>query len=275
MLATFTPQFFARASGFGLETEQPVFIVGLPRSGTTLVEQILASHSRVFGAGELRYCDETFQSLPKAMNRNDTPFDCLPDLDRETARRLAQRHLDRLRALDARALRIVDKMPENYQYLGLIRVLFPRSRLIHCRRDLRDVALSCWMTNFASVPWACDAEQIVSHFEEYSRLMDHWRKVLPAPPLDVVYEELVEDPEGVARRIVKWCGLEWEPGCLRFYETRRPVRTASALQVRRPIYKSSVGRWKNYEKSLGELFSRVHQLDKMRLRRKQTTEGNS
>ena len=261
VLATFTPRFFARVSGFGLETELPVFIVGLPRSGTTLVEQILASHSLVFGAGELHYCEETFQSLPKAMNRSDAPLDCLLDLDRETARRLAQRQVDRLRALNERAVRIVDKMPENYQFLGLIRVLFPQARIIHCRRDLRDVALSCWMTNLRSVSWACHPDYIVSHFEEYSRLTEHWRRVLPSPPLDIAYEELVEDLEGVARRIIEWCGLEWEPGCLRFYETQRPVRTASAVQVRRPIYKSSVGRWKHYEKPLGEFFSRVHRLD--------------
>jgi hypothetical protein len=261
VLEAFTPQFFARVSGFGVETELPVFIVGLPRSGTTLVEQILASHRLVFGAGELRYCDETFQSLPKVMGRNGTPFQCLSDLDPGTTRYLAQRHVDRLRALDQGALRIVDKMPENYHCLGLIRVLFPQARIIHCRRDLRDVALSCWMTNFTAMPWTCDPDYLISHFEEYARLMDHWRKVLPSPPLDVDYEDLVEDTEGVACRIVAWCGLEWEPGCLRFYETRRPVRTASAAQVRRPIYKSSVGRWKNYEEPLGDLFSRAHRLD--------------
>ncbi|MGA2064341.1 MAG: tetratricopeptide repeat protein [Thermoguttaceae bacterium] len=270
MISTFTPEFFARASGFGLETELPVFIFGLPRSGTTLVEQMLASHSLVFGAGELRYCDETFRLLPKAVHRNDPPFDCLAGLDRETARRLARQHVGRLRALDERALRIVDKMPDNYAYLGLISALFPRARLIHCRRELRDVALSCWMTNFHAVPWAYDPDHIVARFEQYSRVMEHWRNALPSPCLAVDYEETVEDTEAVARRIVEWCGLEWEPRCLRFYETRRPVRTASAAQVRHPIYKSSVGRWKNYETPLGELFSKVHRLDETRLERQPT-----
>jgi len=260
LIATSTPQFFMRMNGYGLETELPVFIFGLPRSGTTLAEQILASHSRVFGAGELLYCDEMFKSLPKAMFRNDSPLDCLRDLGRETARDLAQRHVDRLQALDHEALRIVDKMPDNYQHLGLISILFPRARLIHCRRDLRDVALSCWMTNFTLVRWACNPDHIAYRFEEYRRLMDHWQAVLPVPFLDVDYEEMVEDLEGTARRIVAWCGLEWEPGCLKFHETQRPVRTASAVQVRQPIYKTSVGRWKNYEKSLGELFSRVERL---------------
>ena len=274
VLAAFTPGLFARLGGFGLETERPVFIVGLFRSGTTLAEQILASHSRVFGGGELHYCEETFQSLPEATNRDDTPCKCLLDLDRKTVRRLAQRHLHRLRTLDERALRIVDKMPENYQYLGLIRVLFPQARLIHCRRNLRDVALSCWMTNFTSSPWACDTDYIVSHFEEYLRLMDHWQKVLPAPPLEVDYEQLVEDTEAMAHRIVEWCGLEWEPQCLRFHETQRAVRTASAAQVRRPIYKTSVGRWKNYEKALGELFSRVQLLEETWRQRQSTTDGS-
>ncbi len=257
LIATCTPQFFARMSGFGLETELPVFIFGLPRSGTTLAEQILASHSQVFGAGELYYCEEMFQFLPKAMLRNDTPLECLRDLDRKTARDLAQRHVERLQALDKRALRVVDKTPGNYHFLGLIGTLFPQARLIHCRRDLRDVAVSCWMTDFAGVAWACNPDHIASHFDAYRRLMDHWQDVSPLPFLDVDYEEMVEDPEGVARRIVAWCGLEWEVGCLKFYETRRPVRTASAAQVRQPIYKSSVGRWKNYEASLGELFSSV------------------
>ena len=251
-------------SGFGLDTELPVFIFGLPRSGTTLLEQILASHSQVFAAGELPYCREMFALLPLAMRRSGTPLECLHGLDRETARHLAQRHLDRLRALDRGALRIVDKRPDNYHYLGLISVLFPRARLIHCRRDLRDVALSCWMTDFARAAWSCDQDCVVSHFRDYSRVMAHWRNVLPSPFLDVDYEETVEDMEGVARRIVKWCGLEWEAGCLRFHETQRPVQTASAIQVRRPLYKTSVGRWKNYEALLGDLFSRVHQLDERR-----------
>jgi tetratricopeptide (TPR) repeat protein len=269
MIATFTPEFFARVNGFGLETEQPVFIFGLPRSGTTLVEQILASHPRVFGAGELRYCQETVQALSGVMNHGDTPFEYLLDQGRETARHFAQQHLDRLRALDQRADRIVDKMPENFQHLGLINVLFPGARLIHCRRDFRDVALSCRLTNFASLSWPCNTEHLVSYFEEYARLMDHWRKVLPSPPLDVHYEEMVEDTEPVARRVVDWCGLDWDPACLRFYETERTVQTASVAQVRRPIYKTSIGRWKSYEKLLSELFSRVDEIEQTWLRGQQ------
>jgi tetratricopeptide (TPR) repeat protein len=257
LIAAFTPEYFARVPGFGLETERPIFIVGLPRSGTTLIEQVLASHSQVFGAGELRYVRDTFEALPQALNREATPVECLPWLDRATCGQVAQRHLDRLRALNEPAPRITDKLPDNYLYLGLIATLFPRAKLIHCRRDLRDVAVSCWITHFRQIRWASAQESIASRFHEYQRLMEHWRKVLPAPLLEVDYEETVDDLETVARRLVAWCGLEWEPGCLAFHENRRPVRTASVTQVRQPIYKKSVARWKNYEKALAPLFAQL------------------
>jgi tetratricopeptide (TPR) repeat protein len=254
LLAAFAPEFFERMRGFGLETERPIFIVGLPRSGTTLTEQILASHSQVFGAGELRLARETFEALPRVLNR-DTPWDCLRSLDGAAAMWIAQYHLDRLDKVNARSARIVDKMPDNYLYLGLLATLFPRARFIHCRRDLRDVAVSCWMTNFRHIRWACDPDHIAARFAEYGRLMEHWRGALPVPLLEVRYEETVADLEGVARRLVGWCGLDWEPACLAFHETDRPVRTASVAQVRQPVYTHSVARWKHYEKSLGALLA--------------------
>jgi tetratricopeptide (TPR) repeat protein len=257
LIAAFTPEFFERVRGFGLETQRPIFIVGLPRSGTTLIEQILASHSQVFGAGELRYAREAFEELPRVMNREGAPMECIHALDRVGAGRIAQHHLDRLHQLNEPAPRVADKMPDNYLYLGLIATLFPRAKLIHCRRDLRDVAVSCWMTHFRSIRWASDVEHIASRFHEYERVMDHWHKVLPAPLLEVDYEETVADLEGVARRLVAWCGLEWEPACLAFYENRRPVRTASVTQVREPIYQRSVARWKHYEKALLPLFAKL------------------
>jgi hypothetical protein len=170
---------------------------------------------------------------------------------------VAQGHLDRLDALNDRAPRVVDKLPENYLNLGLIVTMFPRAKLIHCRRDLRDVAVSCWMTNFQQIRWAADPEHIAARFREYRRVMDHWRQVLPVPLLEVDYEETVADLEGAARRLVGWCGLVWEPACLNFHETRRPVRTASITQVRQPIYTHSVARWKNYAGALAPLFAQL------------------
>ena len=148
-------------------------------------------------------------------------------------------------------------MPENYLYLGLLASLFPRAKLIHCRRDLRDVAVSCWMTRFQEVRWANDQQHIASRFQQYQRLMEHWRKVLPVPLLEVDYEETVADLEGVARRLVAWCGLAWEPACLEFHQTKRPVRTASAVQVRQPVFATSVGRWKHYERALASLLAQL------------------
>ena len=151
--------------------------------------------------------------------------------------------------------RVVDKMPDNYMYLGLLAALFPRAVFIHCRRDLRDIAVSCWMTDFRSIRWANDPEHIASRFRQYRRLMDHWRKALPVTIHEVDYEETVADLEGVARRLLTACGLEWEPACLEFHRTQRPVRTASVTQVRQPIYTQSVARWKNYERELADLFA--------------------
>ncbi len=249
-----SPAFFQRVRGFGLESELPVFVVGLPRSGTTLVEQVLASHPQVFGAGETPLARDSLAALG---GEGLAPVEGLCRLDREAASRIAARHLEKLRARSPAALRIVDKMPENYLYLGLLAALFPRAKLIHCRRDLRDVALSCWMTHFQEVSWANDQEHIASRFSGYQRIMEHWHNVLPTPLLEVDYEETVVDLEGVARKLVSWCGLEWEPRCLEFHRLKRPVTTASALQVRQPIYGTSVGRWKHYEPALRSLFARL------------------
>ena len=258
MIRICTPDFFEQVRGLGLESELPVFVVGLPRSGTTLVEQILASHSQVFAAGEINLANDTVTALGR---QGEDPIEGRRQLDRETARCLAARHLERLRALSPAALRIVDKTPDNYLYLGLLASLFPRAKFIHCRRDLRDVAVSCWMTHFWEIRWANDQEHIASRFYEHQRLMEHWRKVLPAPLLEVDYEETVADLESVARRLVGWCGLEWEPGCLEFYRGKRAVRTASAVQVRQPIFATSVARWKHYEQPLSSLFAQLENVD--------------
>lgn len=267
MIATCSAAFFERLRGVGVDSERPVFIVGLPRSGTTLVEQILCSHSQIYGAGELRYARDGFESLPSVMTSYQPPAPAreggdpampyLAAVDRDALHIVAQRHLEKLNELNGTALRIADKMPDNYMYLGMLSVLFPKAKFIHCRRDLRDIAVSCWMTNFRQIRWANDLDHIGLRFLEYRRLMDHWRDTLPVPLLHVDYEDTVADLEGVARRLVSWCGLEWEPACLEFHQTERPVRTASVTQVRQPIYTRSVARWKHYEPALSGLFEKL------------------
>jgi tetratricopeptide (TPR) repeat protein len=256
LLAGFGPEFFARVAGHGSASRRPVFVFGLPRSGTTLTEQVLASHSRVHGAGELRLGRQSFEAIPAALGRSEPPLACVLHLDTAALGKLSEQHLGWLHALDGgRAAQVVDKMPDNYLYLGLLAALFPRAVFVHCRRDLRDVAVSCWMTHFRSIRWANDPSHIASRFAQYRRVMVHWRKVLPVQLIEVDYEETVADLEGVARRLVAACGLEWEPACLEFHRTRRPIRTASVAQVRQPLYRQSAGRWRSYERQLADLFT--------------------
>ena len=253
LIAAFTPEFFSRVDGYGLDADRPLFVFGLPRSGTSLIEQILASHSQVFGGGELPFVEQTFTSLSPGKG-SVPPIQALQAIGAETVGCLGRRHLDRLMSVNSTARHVVDKMPDNFLYLGFIATLFPRARLIHCRRDLRDTAVSCWMADFMKIRWASDPHQIATRFREYERLMAHWRQVLPVSILEVQYEELINDFEGIARRLVHSCGLEWQPACLEFHKTNRPVRTASAGQVRQPLYKHSVQRWKHYDGLLPELF---------------------
>jgi tetratricopeptide (TPR) repeat protein len=258
IIAAFSPELFARlaGTGAGLTTRRPIFIVGMPRSGTTLIEQVLASHSQIHGAGELPFARLDFESIPALANRAETPLACAPDLESCIVRQIAETHEAKLRELDGgRSARVVDKMPDNYLYLGLLTVLFPNALFIHCRRDPRDVAVSCWMTNFRSIRWASDLEHIRRRFQEYDRLMAHWRRALTAPLVEVDYEAAVDDLEPLARRLIAACGLEWEPVCLEFHRTSRPVRTASVSQVRQPLYTRSVGRFNHYQPELGELFA--------------------
>jgi tetratricopeptide (TPR) repeat protein len=260
LIEGFTPDLFQRLAGSGDSTRLPVFVFGLPRTGTTLVEQVLASHSRVYGAGEVRLAQKAFEAI-------DGFPPSLQALDAAAIKRLGGQYLEGLRGLPQRDRpgevrdRIVDKMPENYLYLGLLALLFPQATFIHVRRDLRDVAVSCWMTNFRGIRWACEPDWLLARIHDYRRLMAHWRNVLPVRVHEVAYERLVDDFEGEARRLVASCGLEWETNCLQFHRTARPVRTASVIQVRQPIYRQAVARWRHYENHLADLLARLPAID--------------
>jgi tetratricopeptide (TPR) repeat protein len=260
VLATFTPEFFTRVRGAGIESELLVFVFGLPRSGTSLVEQILASHSQVQGAGELGLGQKLFQCLLVPGGSEVEAVSAFGRADNDFMRELGLQSLRLLPVTEPGITRLVDKMPENYLALGALAALFPRARFIHCRRDLRDVAASCWVTGFKDVNWTHDVDAMASRFLEYLRLMAHWRQVLPVPVLEVTYENVVADLETEARRLVAACGLEWEPACLTFHQTRRAVQTASVTQVRQPIYSRSVGRWRNYADALAPHFARLEKL---------------
>lgn len=244
MIETFDRAYFQRVGSFGLDTELPIFIVGMPRSGTTLIEQIVASHPLVFGAGELKHIGRIAANL-KSQTGEPYPR-CVSRLDRETVCQIARQHIECLHELGGDAVRVVDKMPLNYNHLGLIASLFPQARVIHSRRDPLDTCVSC-LRQYA-IP--SSLEEIAVCYRQYEKLMDHWRQVLPLSMLEVQYEDLVTDSESVMRRLIEFCGLEWNDRCLDFHNSDRAVQTPSKLQVRQPMYASSVGRWKRYEKQL-------------------------
>lgn len=257
-IAAFTPTLFQRLALLGNASELPIFIVGMPRAGTTLCEQILASHSAVHGLGEQLDIQTMARVLPQrlaAAGAAPLPYpECLAGLTPEVAGPLVGAYLARLQRLAPQALRVTDKHPTNFRHLGLIAALLPRARLIHCRREAMDSCFSCFTQDFeAPIPWAWDLASLGRYYRQYARLMGHWQHVLPVPVFEFVYEEVVADLPGVARRLVEFCGLPWEERCLNFHETERPVLTASRWQVRQPLYGSSVGKWRHYERHLAPL----------------------
>lgn len=249
----FSASFVAERAAFGAPSETPVFVLGMPRSGTTLVEQIAASHPAVHGAGELDDIADLRDRLPARLGA-DEPFpECARTLDADSVSALARHHLARLDALGRGAARVVDKNPFNFLMIGLIAVLFPAARIVHCGRDARDTGLSCFMRNFQRPhAWTTDLADIGRYLRAYEAMMAHWTAAGVAMH-DIVYEDLVADPERESRRLIGFLGLPWDDRCLSFYETKRSVDTASAWQVRRPIYATSVGRWRAYADRLGAL----------------------
>ena len=250
----FTPALFHSPRWRGNPSELPVFIVGMPRSGTSLVEQIAASHPRVFGAGERKEIMGLLTRVNNGQNFVSPTQNLVSQNQWDHANREAAAHLDLLRTLGGDADRVIDKLPDNIQMLGQIRVLFPNARIIICRRDLRDVCLSCYTTHFGEdLIWSCDLEECAARAVEIERMTDHWRSVLPGPVLEIHYEALVADLEAESRRLIAFLGLDWDPACLEFHKTDRPVTTASLWQVRQPLYASSVGRWRRYRAHLGPM----------------------
>jgi tetratricopeptide (TPR) repeat protein len=244
-ITTFDPKALAALRPGGIASDRPVFVIGMPRSGTSLTEQILATHPQVYGAGELLY------------------WIFAADAERGTAREqraakiaeLGHAYLDGLATQAGDAPRVVDKLPVNFRHVGLIHAALPGARFIHLARNPLDTCLSIYFQGFSAAhPYATEFGDLAHYYREYKRLMVHWRMVLPPHTLlDVQYEDLVEDPEGLSRRMLAHIGLPWNPRCLEFYRTERPVLTASNWQVRQPIGRGSIERWRRYERFIGPL----------------------
>ena len=258
--AAFSRDLIATRSGCGDPSAAPVFVIGMPRSGTTLVEQIIASHPLAYGAGELQTLNDVVLTV-RGPDGNPLSYpEFVAALDGNALRQIGGRYVALQRELAAKhggaaAERITDKMPSNYYFAGLIHLALPNATIIHTVRDPVDTCLSCFSKLFAAEQnHTYDLGELGRHYKRYERLMAHWRAVLPGGRmLEVRYEDVVADLESQARRIIAHCGLPWDDRCLSFHETDRPVRTASATQVRQPIYSSAVGRWRVYEPHLGPL----------------------
>jgi Flp pilus assembly protein TadD len=247
----------ARASALpraGNESRLPVFIVGMPRSGTSLTEQILASHHAVHGAGELRELGDAIRTMSGTSSVLDAYPGFPANLAQDTLDDAAEQHLAFLAGRGGEAECVTDKMPYNYLHLGFIARMFPGARIVHCMRDPIDTCLSCYFQNFRrGNAQTFDQRSLGAYYRQYQRLMAFWRETLEIPMFEISYERLVADLEGESRRLVDFLGLEWDPACLEFHRSKRMVHTASYDQVRQPIYTRSVERWRHYERHIGPL----------------------
>ncbi len=248
LIMAFNSEVFDRFRGKGVSSSVPIFVIGMPRSGTTLLEQILASHPQVHGAGELKFVNRIIDL------QGGTP-EFLNGLTPETLERMGGAYLERVIPLANDKPHVVDKMPANFLHAGAIHLMLPKAKFLHARRDPVDTCLSCYSKLFGGEQaFTYNQAELGQFYRDYLRLMDHWRTVLPESHfLEVDYESVVEDIETEARRILEFLGLPWDPACLEFYATERPVRTASVNQVRKPVYKTSTGRWRKHVSNLKPL----------------------
>jgi tetratricopeptide (TPR) repeat protein len=250
--AAFDRGLIERLQGLGDPSAAPIFVMGMPRSGSSLIEQILASHRQVYGAGEFGDFEATVRSAMAYPGRATT-------LDEAMLRRIGAEYLAKLPGLPDGKTRIVDKLPGNYLYLGLIRLVLPNARIIHTVRNPIDTCVSCYSKLFTfGHHYTYDLRELGRFYRAYMELMAHWRAVLPADAmLDVSYEDVVDDLEGQARRLIEYCGLPWDDNCLNFHKNDRAVKTASSVQVRRPLFRTSMERWRRYQDGLGPLISEL------------------
>lgn len=257
-IATFTPEFFSRHRVLGSESELPILIVGMMRSGTTLLEQVLSSHPDIAAGGELTFWINEGRRLHQSLEDRFEP---------DEIKGIAAKYLETLRRVGSGGKRVTDKMPQNYMALGLIHTAFPMARIVHCRRHPVDNCLSIYFTHLRASPdFAHVREHIVFNYRQYLRVMDHWRKVLPEDKfIEVDYEEMTGNREPVIRRLIDFLGLEWNDACLHHDANVRVIQTPSMWQARQPIYKSSVERWRNYEPWLGAFRDLLPESDRQQI----------
>jgi tetratricopeptide (TPR) repeat protein len=257
LIKVFNKDFFKEHQHLGIESNLPVIIAGMPRSGTTLTEQIISSHPNVIGAGEVDFWGCRRDSMPLRIGTNILYPKCMLEMKAEQATEIALMYestLQKIAGPETKPAHITDKMPHNFLNVGLIALLFPNVKIIHTKRNPIDTCLSIYFQNFNDAhPYAFNLSNLGFHYKQYERIMRHWHEVLPGRIMDINYEDTIVDPEFWSRKLINHIGLEWDDACLAPHKLERSVKTASHWQVRQPIYKTSVQRWKNYEKYLEPL----------------------
>jgi len=259
LIKVYSQDFFQVRNSFGSASQIPVFIVGMPRSGTTLVEQILSSHDLVHGAGEIRACPAINYSIAHRLSYARPNPECISLIDREMVEEYSAQYLQELTHYCPTAERITDKEPGNFFLIGLIKTLFPHARIIHCQRNALDNCISAFFHYFTAFQSSFELTELGNFYRDYQRLMIHWQDIFPGEIFTVRYEELVEDQERISKQMIDYLGLEWDEKCLDFHNNERNVMTPSNMQVRQPMYKKSINRWKRYEGHLQPLIDVLQQ----------------
>jgi len=257
LIKVYSHDYFQQQEAIISDSELPVFIVGMPRSGTSLIEQILSSHPKIYGAGELAFLNHLEKELADQFKMSSSYPECISQCEDSIKLRLSAGYLEKTAKHSEKVKRVIDKMPDNFLRIGLIKTLFPKARIIHCQRNSLDTCISIFL-NFINIKgneYSFDLAEIGHYYLDYLRLMEHWNNLFPSEIFNVQYEELIENQRMISQQLVEYLELEWDDKCLEYFNNDRVVATASTLQVRKPIYKKSVNRWRLYEKNLESLIN--------------------
>jgi tetratricopeptide (TPR) repeat protein len=245
---------FEKFMKYGSNSHKPVFIIGMPRSGTSLLEQIITSHTDVFGAGELDFFTLRASNLTQQLNSSSSYPDCLADLKADTIAKISDEYMSVINRISKNTLHVTDKTVSYFLHIGLMKIVFPKASFIHCKRHPIDTSLSIYFQNFAgNIPYAYDLEEIARYYSLYERIMSKWKELFADSILEINYEDIVNKQKETTQKLLSTIGLNWDEHCLSFHKTKRIVQTASEWQVRQPIYKRSMERWLKYEKYLTPL----------------------
>jgi len=255
---TFNKELYKAVNKLGKQDNTPIFILGMPRSGTTLVEQILSSHPDVYGGDELNFLPNIIKEFFTS-NNNKIYFDKFKKIDKIESEKIGSKYIKNLKNLSVNSKKITDKLPINFKWIGLIKLILPNSKIIHCNRNSKDVCLSIFKNYFVSdkLKYAYNLEELTEFYKLYSNLMKHWEKTLPRFIYNIKYENIINNPNKEIKNLLKACNLVWNDQCLKFYENKRVVKTASDTQVRKKLYRTSLHSWKKYKKFINKFFKEL------------------